>query len=823
MKTPRTIHPDSPAPEDLEADIADGGSPESELDAGDAVGVRRTLRHRVRAVRDRVRMRGHRVLAQDDREFDERDREHSRLGREHALARGQSLVLAERAAGDLAKQRIRLIEAQSIAQLGSWEWDVFTDRIEWSDELCRIYGLRPGHPPASFEEYMSLLHPDDRHRVETSLQTAFARAEPFAFKHRIVRPDGSVRVLNCLGDVISGDDGQALSMLGTGQDITERELMEAELRRSSRYFEISRDLTIACGFDGYFKSVNPALEHILGWSAEEFMARPFIEMVHTDDRAATLAEVEKLAAGQTTFSIVNRLLARDGSYRWLDWNAIVAPDEQLMYASARDVSERVSAEAALAASEHQTRQILQTAHEAFVAIDARGVITDWNSEAEATFGWSREEALGRELAETIIPEDLRDAHRRGLRRFVAGGEAKVVGRPLELSAVDRDGREFPIELAISAIETDDGYTFNAFLRDISERREAEDEIQRSRRLSERLLRAQRAISRVFAQAQSSDEAMRGLLVALGEAMEWQLGAWWSCEDATEVLRCRSVWCCDPALAPEFEAVTMKLELPRGVALPGRVWASCEPAWTADLAADISFPRSRAASRAGLHAALCVPVVCEREFRGAVEFFSARVGEPDHATRQIFVTIAEQIGGFMSVLDQRSELLGKLQRLALTDELTGLGNRRAWQESLGRELARARRHGDPLCVAMLDVDHFKRFNDAHGHQAGDRLLRQVAQTWRGQVRASDILARYGGEEFSLAFPACPLKAAEKVLERLRSAIPAGQTCSAGVAVFDGSESADELVGRADEALYEAKAQGRDCTVIARADRPPRAVR
>jgi diguanylate cyclase (GGDEF)-like protein len=169
-----------------------------------------------------------------------------------------------------------------------------------------------------------------------------------------------------------------------------------------------------------------------------------------------------------------------------------------------------------------------------------------------------------------------------------------------------------------------------------------------------------------------------------------------------------------------------------------------------------------------------------------------------------------------VLDQRSELLRKLERLALTDELTGLANRRAWQQSLERELARARRHHEPLCVAMLDLDHFKRFNDTHGHQAGDRLLREIAQTWRAQLRASDILARYGGEEFALVSPAWPLTAATAVLARVRAATPKGQTCSAGLAVFSGSESGEELVARADAALYEAKAQGRDRMIVAGAD-------
>ncbi|CAN5281370.1 hypothetical protein BH20ACT16_BH20ACT16_08500 [soil metagenome] len=714
---------------------------------------------------------------------------------------------------DLEQQCSRLAEAQAIAQLGSWEWDCATDRLQWSDELCRIYGLRADQHPQNFEEFIERVHDDDRAAVQDAIATACDGGGRVSFKHRIVRPDGSVRVLQALGEAVFDDDGQLLRMLGTGQDITAREVMESELRQGNRYFELSRDLMVTSSFDGYFTSVNPAVEHMLGWSVEQFLTRPFIDMVHPDDRAATLAEVAKLADGQVTFSFVNRYEARDGSYRWLDWNAIVPPDEELMYASARDVTERRQAEAALAETERHTRQILETAHDAFVSIDARGLILDWNPEAELTFGWPRAEALGRELAETIVPESYRAGHRDGLERFLAGGEARILGKRLELLALHRDGHEFPVELTIAPLLTARGYTFNAFLRDVSDRREAEDEdeIRRGRALSDRLLRAQDAISRVFAQAQSSDDAMRELLAALGEAMDWQLGAWWSPDD--ELLRCRSVWH-RAAAAEEFEAVGLQLELARGSGLPGRVWASGQPAWSADLAADANFPRAAAAARDGLHAAVCVPVLAaDHEFRGAIEFFSVQAGEPDLATRQILGIVAEQIGGFMSVLDQRADLIAKLQQLALTDDLTGLANRRAWQESLERELARARRHDEPLCVAMLDLDQFKPFNDTHGHQAGDQLLQELADTWRTQLRASDVLARYGGEEFALAFHASPLQSAVAVLERIRAAVPRQQTCSAGLAGFDGSESAEELVGRADAALYEAKAQGRDRTVVA----------
>jgi diguanylate cyclase (GGDEF)-like protein len=119
----------------------------------------------------------------------------------------------------------------------------------------------------------------------------------------------------------------------------------------------------------------------------------------------------------------------------------------------------------------------------------------------------------------------------------------------------------------------------------------------------------------------------------------------------------------------------------------------------------------------------------------------------------------------------------------------------------------------LTVAMLDLDHFKRFNDEHGHQAGDRLLRSVTAAWSGKLRTVDQLARYGGEEFIVLLPGAGAELATTVLERLRSATPAGQTFSAGVATWDGTETSEELLARSDEALYRAKRTGRDRTVVA----------
>jgi diguanylate cyclase (GGDEF)-like protein len=160
----------------------------------------------------------------------------------------------------------------------------------------------------------------------------------------------------------------------------------------------------------------------------------------------------------------------------------------------------------------------------------------------------------------------------------------------------------------------------------------------------------------------------------------------------------------------------------------------------------------------------------------------------------------------------ADLVAQLGRLAATDPLTGLANRRAWDGELERVL-----HAEPRpdgCVAMLDLDHFKAYNDEHGHLAGDRLLKQAAAAWAGELRSGDVLARLGGEEFGLLLSGCTPEHAASVVERLRAAMPAGQTCSAGLVSLRRREPAEALMTRADDALYAAKQAGRDRLSVAR---------
>ncbi|XVV08739.1 diguanylate cyclase domain-containing protein [Actinoplanes sp. CA-131856] len=158
--------------------------------------------------------------------------------------------------------------------------------------------------------------------------------------------------------------------------------------------------------------------------------------------------------------------------------------------------------------------------------------------------------------------------------------------------------------------------------------------------------------------------------------------------------------------------------------------------------------------------------------------------------------------------EHEQLLRHLERMAYTDTLTGLANRRAWQAQLPRLTAQARRTGAPLTVAIADLDHFKRYNDTYGHPAGDDLLRHTAVAFTDALRDSDLIARWGGEEFAMALPDCPAPDAAQVLDRVRAATPGAETCSIGYATWDGHETVEQLLSRADDALYQAKEGGRN---------------
>lgn len=235
---------------------------------------------------------------------------------------------------------------------------------------------------------------------------------------------------------------------------------------------------------------------------------------------------------------------------------------------------------------------------------------------------------------------------------------------------------------------------------------------------------------------------------------------------------------------------------------------------ADVRTDVQLARRLAADSPEIVSALYEPIVRDGRTIGVLAVgWSERVDELDSRRARAVQLLALEAGAAL----ERADLVSQLRQSSLTDELTGLPNRRAWDDALEGTVRSATRTGSGLSVALVDLDHFKIYNDTKGHLAGDRLLKAAAASWRSVLRSGDMLARYGGEEFAVLLPNCALEEARYVLERLRGMTPEDMTCSVGVAEWDGLESGASVVERADIALYHAKDAGRD--VLVAAEPPP----
>ena len=288
------------------------------------------------------------------------------------------------------------------------------------------------------------------------------------------------------------------------------------------------------------------------------------------------------------------------------------------------------------------REILDTANDAFVAINSASIITDWNRQAEVTFGWSREEAIGRPLSEVLIPTRHRKAHDNGLQRFLTTGEGPVLGKRIELPALHKSGREIPVELTISAVSQDDGgHTFAAFLHDISERKRAE-----------KTQSVQLAITRITAEAVNVQEAFYQSIAALCQGLAWQYGAVWMAEG--DGLSCSEVWHSQSPELSEFEKVSRTISFQRGQGLPGQVWATGRPTWLRDISVETHLPRSSAAAKASLHGTAAFPIWDRTEFLGVIELLSSTPQEPDERLLEMMADVGSRLGIFVG--RKRSEML-----------------------------------------------------------------------------------------------------------------------------------------------------------------------
>ena len=556
-------------------------------------------------------------------------------------------------------------------------------------------------------------------------------------------------------------------------------------------------------------------------------------------------------------------------------------------------------------NERRTRLILESAHDAYVAMDVRGRIIEWNPQAERMFGWKRDEVVGKlTVAETIIPPHFRQAHDMGRERFMATGEGPVLNKRIELAAINRAGEEFPVELTITPVHAKEATTFHAFLHDISERKRSDQAVRKS---ESELRRSQARLE----QAQS---------IAHMGSWEWDIRAnrvTWS----NELFR---IYGLDPSqFRASFEGYIERVhpdDRDRVQATIGRALADHRPfvfqerivrpdgevrqlesqgevvldhdgAVTKMIgvchditeraaaleAAREAEERFRSAFEHGpvgvalidvrgsargryieVNPALCAITGYEEEgllgtraesithpddvqaeealfaqlIAGETQSYAMekRVIRPDGDPIWVSVNAAlvrgsegEPLYAVVQVQDvsERKRFEGQLQYLADHDPLTGLYNRRRFEQELSRQVSYNSRYGSTGAVVVVDLDHFKYVNDTLGHAVGDELIGRVGGILRDRLRDTDIVARLGGDEFAVLLPEADEAQARAVADNLladiraQAVVMAGErslrlTASAGVSLFGQAieVSPEGVLVNADIAMYDAKDGGRD---------------
>jgi diguanylate cyclase (GGDEF)-like protein/PAS domain S-box-containing protein len=305
----------------------------------------------------------------------------------------------------------------------------------------------------------------------------------------------------------------------------------------------------------------------------------------------------------------------------------------------------------LKASQQRLQVIIDTSPSAVITANELGIITGWNSKAEEIFGWSHDEAVGRTLVATIIPRRYRDAHQRGLARYIETGEGPLIGKTIELSALHRDGHEFPVEVSISATSRSGSRVdFVAFVSDISQRR-----------LAERLRAVQFAVTRPLAGAATWAEAAPQVLRGMCETLGWSGGEFWRVDKDANMLRWECGWHRPSKDVGAFIAATQDVTYHRNEGLLGRVWQTGRAASIDDVAA-LDSPRAWQAGRAGLHAKFAFAVTNGRRVTGVIALFSHDRRPLDRAMLRVMADIGSQIGQFIERRRAEEELRRSGERI-----------------------------------------------------------------------------------------------------------------------------------------------------------------
>ena len=446
-----------------------------------------------------------------------------------------------------------------------------------------------------------------------------------------------------------------------------------------------------------------------------------------------------------------------------------------------------------------------------------GTIKTWSAGAARLKGYAASEIIGKHFSIFYPPEDIAAGKPEAALR-IAAQEGRFEDEGWRMR---KDGSRFLAHAIITALRDDSGRLcgFGKVTGDITERREAETARREARALQQRAteITLLSQLGTLLHACLTTDEAFKVFGQFAPRLFPSESGALYILSPSRNVMESASVWGDFPAgeqVFPPDDCWALR---------SGRMHYVDEPG---------SAVRCLHLSASLAVAHLCVPMAAQGDTLGILHVHGNPVSTPETdalirplslSKRQLATAVAEQVGLALANLKLRETL----RVLSVRDPLTGLFNRRFMQESLEREMRRAARAGKPLGGILLDIDHFKQFNDSYGHEAGDIVLRELGSFLQSQIRGEDIACRVGGEEFLLILPDTSLDVTLQRAEKLReeskrvSILYGGRplssiTLSMGVAAFPAhATTSDTILRSADEALYEAKAQGRDRVVVAKA--------
>lgn len=395
-------------------------------------------------------------------------------------------ITERREAEEANRTALQLLKySELVGKTGYWKWDVVTKQVSWSEGTYRIFGEAAEGFQGTLEDFLRRVDKEDKERVMETIRKALETGELTSYEFWIHTPTGERKFIGTTAEPQHDEKGNITLLFGTTIDLTERKTAEEKIQQSEeRYRALVENaveaLVVLDVRKGKFVSVSESAAGLFKMTKEELLTRGPADVspaFQPDGRPSLECAMEKIQ------------LAINGEKPSFEWThcdkqrnliscevrLVKLPSDTgvLIRGSIIDISERKKAERAIIESEETRRLIMNSALDAIVCADMDGQITVWTPQAEKIFGWTEAEAFGKDLAQTIIPERYRDAHRKGMAVYKSTGQGRILSRIIEVNAVNKSGTEFPVELSVIPVKRGDTAFFCAFIRDITDRKMAE--------------------------------------------------------------------------------------------------------------------------------------------------------------------------------------------------------------------------------------------------------------------------------------------------------------------------------------------------------------